>query len=62
MAARTHRRKYVNRPGLSEAARALDCTYSHLRRVVMGERPSPLLKRYRIFKSSQTKPQAPSTK
>jgi hypothetical protein len=54
MAAKRQRRKYTTRPGLTEAAAALQCTYSHLRRVILGERPSSLLAKYRALQSSQS--------
>jgi len=51
MASQQARRKLVRRPGLIEAAAALGVTFSHLRRVVIGERQSiSLLKRYRALR------------
>jgi hypothetical protein len=35
MARQSDKRKYVRRPGLIEAAKALGCSVSHLRRVVI---------------------------
>lgn len=41
------RRQYLHRPGVNAAAEMLGCTYSHLRRVLAGERQSKsLLNRY----------------
>jgi hypothetical protein len=56
MAARRKHRIYQKRPGLAPAAAELGCTYSHLRRVILGERPSPLLTLYRAWKAGQKKP------
>ncbi len=53
MAAKSNRRKYVHRPGLAAAAEQLGCTYSHLRRVVMGERITPLLDRYHALATNK---------
>ena len=48
MARRNKKRRYRNRPGLTEAALALGVDYSHLRRVIAGKRVSVrLLRRYR---------------
>ena len=53
MARQRAKRNLVKRPGLLEAAAALGCNYSHLRRVVIGARPSKsLMARYRALKSS----------
>ena len=47
-------KKQIRRPRYVEAAKALDCTLSHLRRVVIGERESrSLLKRYRAWRKGQ---------
>ena len=49
------RRSYVRRAGLLAAAKALGCNYSHLRRVVCGERTSrSLMNRYRAWKRQLT--------
>lgn len=54
MARHTAKRRQTPRPGLLAAAEALETNYSHLRRVVIGERKSrSLLKRYRQWKSDQ---------
>jgi hypothetical protein len=51
MARQLTKRKLVERPGLLAAAAALGCNYSHLRRVVIGDRQSEsLLARYHEFK------------
>jgi hypothetical protein len=51
MARQQAKRKLVERPGLLAAAAALGCNYSHLRRVVIGDRQSEsLMARYREFK------------
>jgi len=48
------KRKSVLRPGWFSAARELGCTYSHLRRVLLGERESKsLLARYNALKREQ---------
>lgn len=53
MAAKSQRRIYRRRPDLGAASAALGCDYSHLRRVVIGERKTPLLARYRAWKRQQ---------
>ncbi len=54
MARQCAKRKLISRPGLLEAAAALDTNYSHLRRVVIGERKSrSLLARYRAWRKQQ---------
>jgi hypothetical protein len=54
MACLISKRKHVFRPGLFQAAKELGCNYSHLRRVVIGERVSVrLMKRYQALKASQ---------
>lgn len=54
------RRSYVRRAGLLAAAKELGCDYSHLRRVVSGERTSrALANRYRSWKRSK-QPQPPT--
>jgi len=60
MARQAKKRKLVKRPGLIAAANALGCTYSHLRRCLLGERQSvSLLQKYRQLKRAQraAKPQ-----
>ena len=66
----TNRRRHIRRPGLAKAARALNVTLSHLRRVVIGERISHrLTKRLRTWQAEQrtarkispTKPPHPET-
>lgn len=52
MAAKRQRRNYVRRPDLGIASAALGCNYSHLRRVVIRERKTPLLARYRTWKAA----------
>jgi hypothetical protein len=57
MAGQQAKRKLVKRPGLFRAAQELDCNYSHLRRVVIGQRESKsLLTRYRAWQDGQKKP------
>ena len=59
MARRNRKRRYKNRPGLTEAALALGVDYSHLRRVIAGKRPSAhLLRQYFAFSESQKSPVA----
>ncbi len=51
MARQKTKRKLVKRPGLFQAAELLGTNYSHLRRVVIGQRESKsLLARYRALK------------
>jgi hypothetical protein len=48
----TKKRRYRTRPGAVKAALELGVTYSHLRRVLAGERPSKrLLARYKSLKA-----------
>lgn len=55
MAAKSSKKGLQQRhPGLAEFARIEGCDYSHLRRViVLRERPSPLLKKFRAWKKQQ---------
>lgn len=51
---KAQRRAYKRRAGLLAAAKNLRCNYSHLRRVVCGERRSrALLNRLRTLKRQQ---------
>ena len=58
MAAKMPKRIWTRRPGLAQAAMELGVTLSHLRRVVIGERKTPLLARYQALNSATqtTKP------
>jgi transcriptional regulator with XRE-family HTH domain len=55
---KSSRRKYIKRPGLVAAAKALDCSLSHLHRVVISkERVSPsLTRRFEDWQAGQKKP------
>lgn len=47
-------KKRRSHPGLAEFARLEGCNYSHLRRVVvLRERPSPLLKKFRDWQKQR---------
>lgn len=53
------RKKYQSRKGLLKAAEILGVDYSHLRRVVIGQRPGKsLMKRYQDFKKGKLPVQA----
>jgi hypothetical protein len=54
MARTTAKRKYIRRPGIVDAAKALGCSVSHLRRVVITKERSSrsLLERFREFKKT----------
>lgn len=61
MARQQRKRKLVKRPGWFEAAKALGVNYSHLRRVLIGERQSrELLDRFHAWE--QTNPLSPANK
>jgi len=50
------KRKFVYHPGVFQAAKELGCNYSHLRRVVIGERVSKsLMRRFQAWKRTQAK-------
>jgi hypothetical protein len=52
----TNKRKYRPRPGAVAAALQLDVTYSHLRRVLAGQRPSKsLMGRYAALMAERGK-------
>jgi hypothetical protein len=54
MARQRRKRKLVFRPGLMEASHQLGVTYSHLRRVIIGERQGKsLLRRYAALNKAQ---------
>ncbi|HLX69448.1 MAG TPA: hypothetical protein VKV04_07465 [Verrucomicrobiae bacterium] len=58
MSLRLQKRAYRKRPGLSEAAKQLGCTYQHLRLCVIGARSSKsLLKKYHALqrRAAETK-------
>jgi len=56
------RRAYVRRARLLAAAKALGRNYSHLRRVVCGERSSrSLMNRFRAWKRQQRNAPSPKT-
>lgn len=61
MAATAKRRKYIRRPGLASAAEELGVTLSHLRRVVIGERKTPLLGRYQQLTQTPPVPTNPQS-
>jgi len=50
------KRKFIYHPGVFQAAKELGCNYSHLRRVVIGERVSKsLMRRFRAWKQAHAK-------
>lgn len=55
MARQLAKRRFVRRPGLLQAAEVLCCDYSHLRRVIIGERQSKTL--IEKFHALATQPQ-----
>ena len=62
MARKIAKRGYIRLPGLMAAAKDLRCTYSHLRRVIRGERSSrSLMARYRVLDVQESESAAPKT-